>query len=127
MSNKSRELRKNSTEAERKLWSRLRAKRFMGLKFRRQEPIGRYIADFYCAGKKLVIELDGGQHANSIGDEKRDEFMESKGIRVLRIWNNEIMNNIEGVMEHIKTEVEKRDDSYRSFRKKRLAGQVRRE
>ncbi|MFW6211092.1 MAG: endonuclease domain-containing protein, partial [bacterium] len=123
---KSKELRKNSTDAENKLWNALKAKRFMGLKFRRQQQVGGYIADFYCTEKKLIIELDGGQHANSISDEKRDEFMESKGIRVLRIWNNEIMNNIEGVMEHIKTEVEKRDDSYRSFRKKRLAGQVRR-
>jgi len=113
-----RKSRKEPTEAERKLWRHIRAKQLNGVKFRRQQRIGDYIADFYCAEKKLVIELDGGQHAESKKDKERDAFIERKGIRVIRIWNNEVMTNIENVMEFIKETIEKRIDSYKYFRKK---------
>jgi len=111
-------LRKELTEAERKLWRHLRAKQIKGVKFRRQQLIGNYIADFYCAEKKLVIELDGGQHAESKKDKGRDTFIENKGIRVARIWNSEVMTNIEGVMEYIKESLEGRIDTCRYFKKK---------
>ena len=99
-----RELRKNSTLQERKLWSFLKSSKFYGYKFRRQFPIGDYIADFCCVKAKLVIELDGGQHnmAKEIDyDRRRDKFIKNSGYRVLRIWNNDIDNNLEGVGEKI--------------------------
>jgi|WetSurMetagenome_2_1015567.scaffolds.fasta_scaffold213044_2 very-short-patch-repair endonuclease len=98
------ELRKNQTEAERKIWSRLRDRRFMELKFNRQTGIGSYIADFYCAEKKLVIELDGSQHFEEIAieyDKKRTEYFQSLGIRVLRYNNGDILMNIDDVMNNI--------------------------
>jgi len=98
-------LRKNSTEAEKLLWRHLRAKRMLGFKFRRQQPIGRYIVDFACFEKRIVIELDGGQHAENIKQDKmRDDFLKSEGFRVLRIWNNELFEDIDGVLETIMNE-----------------------
>jgi very-short-patch-repair endonuclease len=95
-------LRKRSTEAEKMLWNSLRAKQPHGHKFRRQEPVGRFIVDFVCYEKKLVIEVDGGQHAaQKQGDEERDNWLASQGFNVLRFWDNEILGNIEGVMEVI--------------------------
>ena len=97
---KARELRKNMTTQERKLWSILRKKSLNNLKFRRQYPIGDYIVDFICHEKNLIIEVDGGQHnenKNKIYDEVRTKFLESKGFKVIRFWNNEIDENIEGV------------------------------
>jgi cysteine desulfurase/selenocysteine lyase len=103
---RARDLRVNATEAEKKLWQCLRQDQ-LGVRFRRQHPIGPYITDFCCPEKMLVIEVDGGQHNENTKDEKRDEFLTSKGFTVYRFWNNEVMENIEGVvfkiMEKIKS------------------------
>jgi very-short-patch-repair endonuclease len=85
------------TDAERKLWHALRARQFAATKFRRQVPIGPYIADFLCYEVRLVIEVDGGQHAESMRDSLRDRWFERNMFRVLRFWNNEVLNNLEGV------------------------------
>ena len=101
-----RELRKNQTETEKIVWDKLRNRRFLNLKFRRQYGIGNYIADFYCSSLKLVIELDGGQHFTEEGleyDKIREEFMKSLGIKTLRFNNNEVLNNIEEVLIKIET------------------------
>lgn len=96
-------LRRNSTIAERKLWQKLRSRNFFNLKFRRQEPVGDYIVDFICYEKKLIIELDGGQHNEfSEKDIPRTKALEKEGYRVLRFWNNEVINNIDGVLIVIK-------------------------
>lgn len=95
-------LRKNSTRAESLLWGKLRAKQIKGIKFRRQQPIGNYIVDFASFEKKIIIELDGGQHARAKEkDSKRDKFLNENGFTVLRFWNNEIFNNLESVLEVI--------------------------
>jgi len=86
------------TDAERKVWYALRDRRFVQFKFRRQVPVGPYIADFVCFEARLVIELDGGQHAGSCRDKRRDRWFATNGFRVLRFWNNEVLLNIEGVM-----------------------------
>ena len=97
----SRELRRFSTKTEQVLWSKLRNRQLNGMHFRRQHPIGPYIADFACIRCKLIIEADGGQHAENDHDVKRDEFLSRQGWRVLRFWNNEINENLEGVMQII--------------------------
>ncbi|MEW5972259.1 MAG: ATP-dependent RNA helicase HrpA [Pseudomonadota bacterium] len=98
-----RSLRHNQTEAEQKLWQQLRAHRFEGAKFRRQHPLGPYVVDFVCLEKHLVIELDGGQHSEAEAyDRQRDAWLEGQGFRVLRFWNNEVMQNLEGVLEAIR-------------------------
>lgn len=95
-------LRKEKTKPEDILWYRLRNRRFYGLKFRRQEPIGKFIVDFVCLDKKLIIELDGSQHAEQVAyDTARTLFLEKLGYRVLRFWNNEILKNLSGVLENI--------------------------
>jgi very-short-patch-repair endonuclease len=96
-----RQLRRNLTDAEKRLWQELRMHQMLGLRFRRQHPIGRYIVDFVCLEKKLIIELDGGQHAESICDQDRDQWLRERGYNVKRFWNNEIFENIEGVKEKI--------------------------
>ena len=101
-----RELRKNQTETEKIIWDKLRNRRFLNLKFRRQYGIGNYIADFYCSSLKLVVELDGGQHFTEEGleyDKIREEFMKSLGIKTLLFNNNEVLNNIEEVLIKIET------------------------
>ncbi len=101
-----RELRTHQTDAEGLLWEVLRAKRFFGLKFRRQHSVGRYILDFYCPEKKLNIELDGGQHAEQQAyDTERTKCLEQEGIRVLRFWNNEVLQETEAVLEAIRLAV----------------------
>jgi len=95
-----RKLRRDMTDAERRLWSRLRDHQ-AGAHFRRQAPLERYVLDFVCFQARLVIELDGGQHAESEADKLRDAWLKEKGFRVLRFWNNEVMGNIEGVLETI--------------------------
>ena len=95
-----RELRRNMTKAERRLWRRLRGEQ-LGVKFRRQQPIGRYIVDFVCLERRLVVEVDGGQHDGSEYDRERDEWLEREGYRVVRFWDNEVMKEIEVVMEEI--------------------------
>ena len=95
----SRQLRKNMTNAEKVLWQKLRLKQLNGYKFRRQCPIGSYIVDFVCFDKKLIIELDGSQHADQVVyDLKRTQWLESQGFEVLRFWNNQVLNEIESVM-----------------------------
>ncbi len=99
-----RNLRKNSTPQERKLWSFLKSSKFYSFKFRRQFPIGNYIADLCCVKVKLIIELDGGQHSEAINkksDANRDAFFDKQGYRILRIWNNELDSNLEGVGERL--------------------------
>ena len=96
-------LRRNLTEAEQRLWYYLRAHRFMGKKFKRQKPLGRYVVDFVCLEEKLIIELDGGQHAEAVEyDHQRDAWLRSQGYTVLRFWNNEMLNETEGVLERIR-------------------------
>jgi len=98
-------LRKRSTDVEQLLWSYLRAGRFEGMKFRRQHPIGRYIADFVCLERRLIIELDGGQHALAEElpkDSQRDAWLEKEGYSVVRFWDNEVFTNTSGVLEVIR-------------------------
>jgi len=95
-----RNLRRKQTDAERKLWSILRGRQFENSKFRRQEPIGKYIVDFVSLERELIIELDGGQHnqqSEMEKDETRTKWLERKGFRVLRFWNNDVLQNIDGV------------------------------
>jgi very-short-patch-repair endonuclease len=93
-------LRKRKTEAEKLLWWHLRSKQINSLKFRRQQPIGPFIADFVCFEKRLVIELDGGQHAiEQEKDREREGWFNKEGFRILRFWNTEVLQNIEGVVE----------------------------
>ena len=91
-------LRTNMTDAERRLWYRLRAHRFGGHKFKRQVPIGPYVVDFACMGRRLVVEVDGGQHADSANDSRRDAFLRRNGFEVLRFWNNDVLLNMDGVL-----------------------------
>jgi very-short-patch-repair endonuclease len=99
-------LRKNLTDAEKIVWLHLRAKQFQGLKFRKQAPMGRYVVDFVCHANKLVIEVDGGQHAvNKSRDQQREVWLRAHGYNVLRFWNNEVLENIEGVLECIRAKV----------------------
>jgi primosomal protein N' len=105
-----RQLRQNQTEAENLLWSQIRDRRLLGIKFRRQHPVGNYILDFYSQELSLAIELDGGQHNEESEikyDQKRTDFLKSKGVNVLRIWNNEIFENPDGVAEYLYNEVVK--------------------
>ena len=97
-------LRRRSTQAERVLWRRLRCRQLVGVKFRRQVPIGSYIVDFASFDRRIVIELDGGQHAErpqASGDHARDRWLEQQGFTVLRFWNHDVLANTEGVLEAI--------------------------
>jgi len=95
----SRDLRRSQTLVERKLWSLLRSRQLNGLKFRRQYVIEPYIVDFCCVEKRLIVELDGGQHdGRRYQDTERTQFLESKGYRVIRFWNSEVLENLDGVM-----------------------------
>ena len=94
-------LRRELTPAERRLWSSLRNRQIERAKFRRQQPIGPFIADFVCLERSLIIEADGGQHADSEQDMRRTAFLESKGYRVLRFWNNDILESLGGVIQII--------------------------
>ena len=102
-----RKLRRNCTDAERKLWRHIRRRQLNGLKFRRQQPLGDYIVDFVCFEARLIIELDGGHHSeekNKSKDMEREKNIQEMGYRVLRFWNNEVMNNISGVLEAIRSQ-----------------------
>lgn len=95
-----RKLRKNQTPQEAKIWNILRNYQFNNLKFKRQQPIGNYIVDFICKEKKIIIEIDGGQHntpENIKSDNDRTAYLESKGYKIFRFWNNDIDNNFESV------------------------------
>ena len=96
-----RNLRGTATEVEKLLWQRLRARQLEGAKFVRQYPIGSYVADFACREARLVIELDGGQHAQNTADAERTRQIEANGYTVLRFWNNDVTDNIAGVVEEI--------------------------
>lgn len=95
-------LRTDMTEAEKKLWAQLRARRLSGRKFKRQVPIGSFIVDFVCLEEKLIIEVDGSQHTDEIGyDENRTNFLERHGYNVVRFWNNDVMARMPIVLESI--------------------------
>ncbi|HEX9806984.1 MAG TPA: DUF559 domain-containing protein [Alteraurantiacibacter sp.] len=97
-------LRREMTDAERHLWSRLRGRQ-MGVQFTRQFPIGDFVTDFACRRLKIAIELDGGQHADNTADEARTRVIEAHGYRVIRFWNNEVLGNIDGVIWRIAEEI----------------------
>jgi very-short-patch-repair endonuclease len=97
----SRNLRRKETPHEHTLWQILRDRRFLNYRFRRQVPIGPYIADFVCYGRRLIIELDGSQHADSPTDATRDAYLTKEGFRILRIWNSELNTNRDGVLEAV--------------------------
>jgi len=98
-----RQLRVNMTDAERRLWSILRGRQLLGYKFRRQHPIGPFILDLACVEYLLAIEADGGQHAENEYDQRRTDWLENRGWRVMRFWNNEILANSEGVIDTIRS------------------------
>ena len=99
-------LRRDMTDAERVLWREVRAHRFKGFKFKRQEPLDAYVVDFICHAARLIVELDGGQHADQrAADFERTRWLESQGFRVLRFWNNDVLANIEGVMQVMEKEL----------------------
>ena len=93
-----RTLRTDGTEAERALWQRLRSRQLNGAKFRRQVALGPYVADLVCVEARLIVECDGGQHNGSAHDGERDAWLKAQGWRVLRFWNHEVLQNIEGVL-----------------------------
>jgi len=103
-----RSLRRNSTNAEKLLWKHLRMRQIGDYKFRRQQPIGTYIVDLVCQDKKLIVELDGGQHSEQVDyDERRTAWLQSIGYRVLRFWNHEVLAAPEAVLAKILAELEK--------------------
>jgi very-short-patch-repair endonuclease len=96
---RARALRRQMTEAEQRLWGLLRRRQINGCRFRRQAPIGCYIADFVCHEARLIIEVDGGQHdAALLAEVERSRFLEGQGYRILRFWNNEVLENPDGVL-----------------------------
>ncbi len=102
---RARELRLRQTEAEKMLWTRLRNMQLDGVKFRRQEPLGSYIVDFVSFDKKIIIEIDGGQHNEAQArekDEQRTMWLEDEGFRVIRFWDNDVLLNLDGVLTKIK-------------------------
>jgi very-short-patch-repair endonuclease len=97
-----RRLRRDMTEAEKVLWRLLRARQLEGYKFRRPQPLGRYVVDFVCLSHRVITEVDGGQHADPTRyEDERTRFLQGEGFRVLRFWNNEVMENSEGVCTRI--------------------------
>jgi very-short-patch-repair endonuclease len=98
-----RRLRRDMSDAERALWRLLRDRRMEGWRFRRQEPIDRYIVDFICFEARLIIEVDGGQHFESKADEERDAYLRSQGFHVLRFWNTDVLANRDGAYRTIMT------------------------
>ena len=106
-------MRRQSTDAERVLWSKLRDRRMMNCKFRRQFPTGRYIVDFVCRKHNLIIEIDGGHHADQQDyDGVRTEWLRSQGFVVLRYWDNDVLTQLESVLESIGDALKKRGVSY---------------
>ena len=107
-------LRRDLTDAERVLWRHLRGRGLNDAKFRRQHPIGRYVVDFVCLETGLVIEIDGGQHAQQRAqDAARTRYLEAEGFRVIRFWNNEVAENVEGVLTAIESALEEPSPSHR--------------
>jgi len=104
---RARSLRRALTPAEFALWTRIRGRQLGGFKFARQEPIDRYFVDFVCRERCLIIELDGGQHSERPEDGQRDGELCALGYRVIRIWNNDVIENLAGVLERLLSELEK--------------------
>jgi very-short-patch-repair endonuclease len=104
---RARSLRRALTPAELRLWTHIRGRQLGGFKFARQEPIDRYYVDFVCRERRLIIELDGGQHAESPKDRQRDRALCALGYRVTRIWNNDVIENLDGVLQRLLSELEK--------------------
>ena len=100
---RARRLRQAATDAEAALWSRLRSRRLSGYKFVRQDPIGPYVVDLICRDCRLIIEVDGGQHADNPRDVVRDKWLADHNYRILRFWNNEVLGNMPGVLGTIAT------------------------
>lgn len=97
-------LRTRQTDAELRLWYHLRGRRFMNLKFRRQVPLGRYIVDFLCTEHRLIVEVDGGQHnEHPQRDQQRDRWLAEQGYRVVRFWNHQVMQELDAVLERLRT------------------------
>lgn len=101
-----RQLRRRQTDAERRIWGYLRDRRFLELKFRRQVPCGVYVLDFYCHELRLAVELDGGQHLESVYDAERDAWLAGQGIRVVRFWNHDVLVRTDVVLEALRLAVE---------------------
>ncbi|MBZ9868678.1 endonuclease domain-containing protein [Mesorhizobium sp. CA15] len=112
--NFARSMRRESTDAEDRLWQELRGRRRDNIKFRRQVPIGRFVADFLCAEAKLVVEIDGSQHAESRHDQERDAELKVRGFRVLRFWNDDVLKDLDAVCDTIIAYV--RDESLQPWR-----------
>ena len=107
MKGKARVLRKNQTDAESLLWYHLRDRHLSGHKFRRQHPMGVFIADFVCIERRIVVEVDGGQHAlQGEEDKRRSAYLKSKGYRVVRFWDNEVLKDTQAVLEAILRTIE---------------------
>jgi very-short-patch-repair endonuclease len=106
MTTRQRQLRRNATDAENRLWYVLRNRGLGGWKFVRQSPVGPYIADFACREAALIVELDGGQHADNTRDERRTAYLNAQGYGVLRFWNNEVLQNRDGVRWAIQSTIE---------------------
>ena len=104
---RARSLRRALTPAEFALRTRIRARQLGGFKFVRQEPIDRYYVDFVCRERRLIIELDGGQHAESLEDRHRDRALRALGYRVIRIWNSDVIENLDGVLQNLLSELDK--------------------
>jgi very-short-patch-repair endonuclease len=106
-----RKLRREMTEAEHRLWTVLRGRRFAEFKFRRQVPIGPYIADFLCFSHRVIVEVDGSQHSESIADEMRDAWLKAEGFSVVRLWNGDVMRNHEAALDAVFAELALRHPS----------------
>jgi very-short-patch-repair endonuclease len=104
---RSRSLRRSSTRAELALWRQLRDRQLGGFKFVRQEPVGPYYPDFVYRERHLIVEVDGGQHSENVADRERDGLLTGLGYQIIRIWNNQIFENIEGVLQMLRSELEK--------------------
>jgi len=102
---RARRLGHNATRAELLLWNRLRSRQLGGFKFIRQEPIGRYVVDFICRDRRVIVEVDRGQHVMNEHDRTRDQWLRQQNYRVLRFWNNDVLQNTEGVLETILSEL----------------------
>ena len=105
---KARKLRKNPTDAERRLWQELKRRQIGGVKFRRQQPIGNFIVDFVCFEPRIIVEVDGGQHAEQVAyDEQRTRWLKAQGYQVLRFWDNEVLANTDAVAQAVFDAVER--------------------
>ena len=111
-STKARDLRASSTDAERRLWQYLRGRQIAGCKFRRQHPFGPFVLDFVCLERNVVVELDGGQHVDTVRyDQERTRYLERAGFVVLRFWNNDVFGNAEGVIDVISDALQRANPS----------------